>query len=171
MYSPNPKQIYYHSKNSAGIAYLARWRIIIDPGGKWTFDNSSCPWTQYCTRIIDMLFLERVTEFNPSRQGHRRLFKFQVTHVGQGKTWKVKSIFTRDTRWSATTQTSFCRVLRCGALQVFENNTSLIWATSDVRHTLRSASAKISDGWRNMQILIWTSKHPNVLESDHLSHR
>ena len=94
MYSPNPKQIYYHSKNSAGIAYLARWRIIIDLGGKWTIDNSSCPWTQYCTRIIDMLFLERVG-VQSIYAGPSQTFQVPSHSCRYGKTWKVKSIFKR----------------------------------------------------------------------------
>ena len=68
-----------------------------------------------------------------------------------------KRVLSRHTRWSAATQTTRCRVVGWRALHVliilhwFEQ-----WKFPMSRHTLRSA--KISDGWRNMQIPICTSK-------------
>ena len=121
-------------------------------------NNSSCSWAQCYTIVIVILFLQRAAELNPFTRPHRCLFNLQVTHVGYGESRKEKRVFI-----AYSMQCSHPNYpLPCASLKSFtsldNSNTLVIWATktSDGRHTLRSA--KISDGWRNMQIPICTSK-------------
>ena len=103
-----------------------------------------------------MPFLERAAELNPPTRSHRRLFDFQVTHVGYGETWKEKAVVKAySMKRSYPNYPTPCATLK--GFTSLDNSTSLIWATKTrYGHTLRSA--KISDGWRHMQILICTSK-------------
>ena len=64
----------------------------VDLGGKWTIDNSSCSWANYCTWVSEMLFLEHAAKLNPPTRTHRSLFNLQVTRVGYGETWKEKGV-------------------------------------------------------------------------------
>ena len=107
--------------------------FVVELNTKRIIDNSSCSWAQYCTRVIEMPFLERAAEFNPPTWSHRRLFDFQITHLGYGETWKEKGVV-------KTYSMKLCHPnhpLPCARLKSFtslDNNTSLIWATktSDV---------------------------------------
>ena len=98
-----------------------------------SINNPSCSWwRQYCTRVIEMPSRERTTELNPPTRCHRSIFKFQVTHVGYGETWKEKGVVNAySAKGSHPNYTS-----PCGSLKSFTSldNTSLIWATktSDV---------------------------------------
>ena len=89
----------------------------------------------------------------------RPIAAFSISKILMSDIGKLrrKMALSRHTRWSAASQTTLCCVQGWRALQV------LIMYLTDLsnedfwrRHTLRSA--KISDGWRHMQIMICTSK-------------
>ena len=122
-------------------------------------DKSCCSWAQYCSRVVKNLFFVCATELNPPTRSHRGLFDLQVTHVGYGETWKEKDVVE-----AYSMKRSHPNYALPGAMlksfTCLDNNKILSTDLSNenfgCRHTLRSA--KISDGWRNIQTPICTSR-------------
>ena len=72
-----------------------------------------------------MLFLERAAELNPPTRSHRRLFDFQITHLGYGETWKEKGVVkTYSMKLGLPNYPLPCARLK--SFTSLENNTSLI---------------------------------------------
>jgi len=64
------------------------YSAVIHMGRKRMLNNSSCAWTQFCARLIRMLFfLERGAELNPPTRAHRSMFEFHNRHIGYKETW------------------------------------------------------------------------------------
>ena len=134
-------------------------------------DRSWCSWAQYYSRVVEilvLLFLVCATELKPSTRSHRSLFNFQVTHVGYGETWKEKDVVEAYSMKRSHPNYALPGA-RLKSFTCLDNNKLLSTDLSNenfwCRHTLRSV--KISDGWRNIQIPICTSKQ--MLASDRVA--